>query len=143
MITEGVAVKCFGSTATIHILLKGETCGQCHSCGIFKDGCHEEGLDVTLQTSGQCSPGDLVEADVTLPNQAVAGLIVYGLPLVCAFAVGLLGYLFFPSNVQVIGISGVAGLVLGFFCAGLAERGVAGLRPRGRVLRVVEKAAGL
>jgi len=143
MITEGVVVKRSDRTATVHIRLKGETCGQCHSCGIFKDGCREEGLDVTLRASEQLSPGDLVEADVTLPNQAVAALIVYGLPLVCAFAGGVLGYLVAPAQVQVIGISGVSGLVLGFLCAGAAERGIVGLCPHGRVLRVIGKAAGL
>jgi len=105
-------------------------CTGCGACGA--------GAAAPLSHSGDVAPeieeGDLCELDVEAANRAVAGFVIFFLPLLMAAAGALLGRMILAgalgSETTAMVIGGVAGLVISWTLSLGVSRVVAG-RARG------------
>ncbi len=97
-------------------------------------------IEFALDRAGAVQPGDVVELDLTLPNVAVAAVVLFGMPLLLAVGAAIGGRtLGYRGDLQTLG-AGAIGLIAGFALAAIADRLLPGLRARGEFRRIVTHA---
>jgi positive regulator of sigma E activity len=110
-----------------------EQCAACGCCGDHKGGRHELRLSRTVdERLGEAREGDRVELELNLPNQAIAAMVLFGIPIGGILAGALTAHAYAPGAEGLTLAGGAGGLVLGgilvWFISSRMEAGGRGVR---------------
>ena len=113
VMAEIIPESCAASTAS---------CAGCGMCGRGGDG---ESYLLSVSNPGFCWEGQKVRVRIHAPNQALAGIVLFALPLGLAFAGGAASALLLrPASELTTIFCAAGGLALGFLAVNLLQRTV-------------------
>jgi positive regulator of sigma E activity len=125
---------------TVTVEMQPESPEQCAACGCCGD---HRGRRHVLQLAAdrdprlrEVRPGDRLDLEIRLPNQAVAALLLFGLPLAAVLAGAWLGWRLAPQSDNAVLLGGGGGFVLGGGLVWLCNRWLAGRGLGARVAAV-------
>ena len=122
MLVTGAVITVRNGRAAVRVPRAALHCagGECHGCSVCKDASRAFD-DIPVDVPPSVKVGDAVQLQMRLPNEAVAALCVFGLPLVGLLVPAIGAWAAGGGSAVVFG-SGGAGLVVGILAMVFVEK---------------------